>query len=141
MKKYSLLFACATAILVMFAANVSAQRAGGKGYNAANRNYNPATVETIKGTVIEMNTTGAWGLHVTVKTEKETINVHLGPEWFLKDKIIISKGDTITAVGSRINQNGSDVIIAKSVQKNETLVVLRDDTGVPKWSGRGNRWK
>jgi len=141
MKKYSLLFACAAAILVMFTAHVSAQRSGGKGYNAVDRNYNPATVETIKGTVIEMNNTGTWGLHVTVKTEKETISVHLGPEWFLKDKIIISKGDTITAVGSRINQNGSDVIIAKSVQKNETLVVLRDDTGVPKWSGRGNRWK
>jgi hypothetical protein len=105
------------------------------------RNYDPATVETIKGTVTEVNKAGAWGLHVMVKTENETIDVHLGPDWYLKNIISIAKGDVITVTGSRIQQDGENAIIAKSVQKSGAAVILRDDNGVPKWSGRGNRRK
>ncbi|MCU0846510.1 MAG: DNA-binding protein, partial [Spirochaetes bacterium] len=90
-------------------------------------------------TVTDITTAGTWGSHVMLKNEKETIGIHLGPEWFIKDKMKILKGDSITVVGSRIKQDGKDVIIARSVQKNETTLILRDDNGFPKWSGQGKR--
>ena len=127
------------AFLAVTVTELPAQQGMGKGRYIADRNYNPATVETVKGTVTDISTAGTWGIHITVKTEKETIGVHLGPEWFLKNKITIAKGDSITVVGSRVKQDGKDVIIAKTIQKNGTTVVLRDDNGVPGWAGQGKR--
>src|SRR3990172_3967011 len=118
------------AVLFLIVSELPAQRGSGQGRNRENRNYNPATVETVRGTVTDINTAGTWGLHVTLKNEKETISVHLGPEWFVKEKLSIAKGDSITVIGSRVKQGGVDVIIAKSVQKNGITLVLRDDNGI-----------
>ena len=54
-----------------------------------NRMYNPATVETLSGTVEAVNKVMPMkgmnsGIHVFLKTDKETISVHLGPEWYVE---------------------------------------------------------
>ena len=48
------------------------------------RMYNPATVETISGTVESVDKITPmrgmyYGIHIQLKTDKETISVHLGP--------------------------------------------------------------
>ncbi len=139
MKKSLFIAFSIIAFLAVTVMELPAQLGMERGRYNADRNYNPATVETVKGTITDVTTAGSWGIHITVKTEKETIGVHLGPEWFLKNKISIAKGDSITAVGSRVKQGGEDVIIAKSVQKNGVTLVLRYDNGTPKWSGQGKR--
>ena len=67
---------------------------------------NPATVETISGTVegIEKVTPmkGMYpAIELIVKTDKETIPVHLGPEWYIgRLDTKIEKGNTVEVKGS-----------------------------------------
>lgn len=107
------------------------------------RMYNPATVETISGTVEAVNKTTPmrgmhYGIHLLVKTDKETISVHLGPEWYLERlDTKIEKGDEVQVKGSRVTMMGNPAIIAAEVKKGDAVLKLRDDNGIPVWSG----WK
>ncbi len=105
------------------------------------RMYNPATVETVTGTVesVEKVTpmTGMrYGIHLMLTTGKETIPVHLGPGWFIErlDTKIV-KGDTVEVKGSRVMVAGKPAIIAAEVKKGGETLKLRDENGVPVWAG------
>ena len=106
-----------------------------------NRMYNPATVETLAGTVEAVDKVTPmkgmnFGIHVVLKTDKETISVHLGPEWFVERlDTKIQKGDTIGVKGSRVSFNGKPAVIAAEVKKGDSTLVLRDSAGVPAWAG------
>jgi len=108
-----------------------------------NRMYNPATVETITGVVesIEKATPRKgmyYGIHLTVKTDKETIAVDLGPGWYVERlDTRIEKGDAVEVKGSRITISGKPALIAAEVKKGDNVLVLRDNAGVPAWAG----WK
>ena len=57
---------------------------GGVKINVDKRMYNPAAVETISGTVESVDKITPmkgmmYGVHLSLKTDKETISVHLGP--------------------------------------------------------------
>ena len=57
--------------------------------NPYQRNYNAATVETISGVVESVNQITpvkgmSPGIELMVKTDKETIPVHLGPAYFVR---------------------------------------------------------
>jgi len=115
---------------------------GGWGMGGAyQRMYNPATVESVSGEVISVTQAtprkgmGA-GVHLQLKTDKETIPVHLGPAWYidrLDDRI--AKGDRIEVKGSRVTVAGKQVIIAAEVKKGDAVLKLRDDSGIPVWAG------
>lgn len=108
------------------------------------RYYNPATEVTVKGTVEQVRqVTGrkSWwtGTHLTLKTAKETLDVHLGPSWYLAEKkFAVAKGDQIEVTGSKIKYEGADAIIAREVTKGKQVLVLRNAQGVPEWS-KGRR--
>jgi hypothetical protein len=98
------------------------------------RMYNPATVETISGTVESVNKMIPMkrmrsGIHLTLKTEKENVDVHLGPEWF------IERLDTKIQKGSRVTIAGKPAIIAAEIKKGDNVLVLRDNNGIPAWAG------
>jgi hypothetical protein len=105
------------------------------------RMFNPATVETISGTVESVDKVmpmkGMYsGIHLTIKTEKESVDVHLGPEWYIERlDTKIQKGDTIEVKGSRVTIAGKPVIIASEVKKGDDVLVLRDSNGIPAWAG------
>ena len=114
-----------------------AQRGPGPGQRA--RMYNPANETTVKGTVEEVKTvTGrrGWkGTHLTLKTADKTLDVHLGPGPFLKEKgFNVAKGDQIEVTGATAEFGGSEALIAREVRKGDETLVLRDARGVPKWS-------
>lgn len=101
--------------------------------------YDAATETTLKGTIEAVNQVKgrrAWsGTHVTLKTDKESIDVHVGPSWFLTRKnMTLAKGDEIEVIGSRVKYNGAGAIIARQVNKGEQSLVLRDAQGLPAWS-------
>jgi hypothetical protein len=77
------------------------------------------------------------GIHLVMKTDqKETISVHLGPEWFLDNQDVqIAKGDAITVNGSKVTYENKPAIIAKTIEKGDSVLELRDDNGFPKWNG------
>jgi hypothetical protein len=106
-----------------------------------NRMYKPATIETLSGTVESVDKMTPMkgmhsGVHVMLKTDKETIPVHLGPEWYIERlDTKIEKGDKIEVKGSRVTFADKPAIIAAEVKKGDSTLVLRDSTGIPAWAG------
>jgi hypothetical protein len=105
------------------------------------RMYNPATVETVSGKVESVDKITPmkgmyYGIHLLLKTDKETVSVHLGPGWYIERlDTKIEKGDKIEVKGSRVTMMGKPVIIAAEVKKGESVLKLRDDNGIPVWAG------
>jgi hypothetical protein len=106
--------------------------------------YNAATEATLKGTVEAVNQMGMSGMqgrggtHLTVKTEKESIEVRVGPTWFLEqNKMTFAKGDPVEVSGSRVKFGTADVLIAREIKKGGQALTLRDAKGVPAWQGKG----
>jgi hypothetical protein len=102
---------------------------------------NPKTVETVSGEVasidrITPNKGMTPGIHMNVKTDKETISVHLGPVWYIENQDVkIAPKDKIEVKGSRVTFGGKPVIIAAEVKKGDEVLQLRDESGFPVWSG------
>jgi hypothetical protein len=106
------------------------------------RNYNPATEVTVRGTVEEVRqvTRGqGWsGTHLTLQTDAGKLDVHLGPSKFLEaKKFTISKGDQVEVIGSKVQYQGHDVLIAREITKGDHRLTLRNAQGIPAWSGGG----
>jgi hypothetical protein len=105
------------------------------------RMYDPKTVETISGEVADIEyltpTKGmSQGVHLLLKTDKETIPVHLGPAWYIENQDLkIEKKDRVEVRGSRITFQQKPAIIAAEVRKGDETLKLRDNTGIPDWSG------
>ncbi|MGB3344208.1 MAG: hypothetical protein WBA61_09865 [Aequorivita sp.] len=129
--------------LLIASTNVNAQRGNnGWGQNSNyGRLFNANTMETISGTVeavetISMDTKMSTGIHLKVKTKSLTVSVHLGPSWYLDNQDIqFEKGDKITVTGSRISYQNAPAIIAVEIVKGDDVLLLRDKTGFPVWSG------
>jgi hypothetical protein len=108
-----------------------------------NRMYNPATVENVSGVVESVDKITPMkgmnsGIHIMLKTDKETISVHVGPEWYIeRQDVKLEKGDKIEVKGSRVTFSGKPAIIAAEVKKDDSTLVLRDGNGFPAWAG----WK
>ncbi len=148
MKKMFTLTVAVAALAFLTTAEASAQRPGmGKGSGGWGqgtpyaRMYNPQTVETIKGEVVSVDRITPMkgmhsGLHAMVKTDKETISVHLGPDWYLENQDMgIEVKDQIEVKGSRVTFEGQPALIAAEVKKGDQVLILRDAAGVPAWSG------
>lgn len=116
----------------------------GSGPGPRSRRYNPATETTVKGTVEAVKTVsgrhGWHGTHLMLKAGDQTLDVHLGPESFLKSKgFSFAKGDEVEVVGSKVNYKGGEAIVAREVKKGGETLVLRNAQGIPQWSRRGRR--
>jgi hypothetical protein len=148
MKKIGILIAAISILSLLLVTDSFAQRgmkwkgSGGWGMGTPyGKMYNPKTVETISGEVVSVDKITpmkgmSYGVHLTVKTDKETISVHLGPGWFIENQDIkIMPKDKVRVKGSRITFWGNPAIIAAEVKKGEQVLKLRDENGVPVWSG------
>lgn len=139
-------------LFVMVFAVTAASAAPWKGWRGSggwgqgtpyNQMYNPANVETLSGEIVGIDKTVPmrrmdYGVALIVKTEKETIPVHLGPGWFIErmDKPFTT-GDKVEIKGVRGTFFGKPAIMAAEVKKGDNVLVLRDANGVPVWAG----WK
>jgi hypothetical protein len=148
MKKIMTLIAVVTMLSFTFATEALAQPGmmwrGGGGWGPGTpyaRMYNPQTVETITGEVVSVDKIMpmqgmSYGVHLVVKTDKETIPVHLGPGWYLENQDVkIAPKDRIEVKGSRIAFEGKPALIAAEVKKGDEVLTLRDANGFPVWSG------
>ncbi len=101
--------------------------------------YDTKAEVTITGTVEDFHTSQARtdhpGLHLLLKTETESVEVHTCPARFLKElDFTIAKGDTVKIVGSR--PGGTGVVLAREITKGQTSLTGRDKNGSPVWGGR-----
>ncbi len=117
------------------------EHGAGWGYGRYGRMYNVKTVETITGTVLNVDTftptSGmSKGVNLQVKTQKGTIPVHLGPAWYIENQeITIKPEDKVEIKGSKTNFARKPAIIAAEVKKGNMTLVLQDEYGFPVWNG------
>ena len=138
MKTLSKVSVFASLILALFLILPLGYAQMGPGPGRRARMYNPATETTVKGTVEEVQTIsgrrGWHGTHLMLKTGDKTIDVHLGPESFLKGKgFSLAKGDQVEVVGSKVNLRGGEAVIEREVRKGGETLGLRDEKGIPQW--------
>jgi hypothetical protein len=112
--------------------------AQGPGRRRWARHYNPATEVRVKGTVQKVPQVGRYGggpsTFIILKTEKENLEVHLGPTAFVTlSGFTFASRDHIEVIGSRVKFGDADVLLAREVQKEGQTLVLRDANGIPKW--------
>jgi len=109
------------------------------------RMYDPKTVETIRGDVVTVEKIApvkgmSYGIHLIVKTDRESISVHLGPGWYIENQDIkILPKDKVEIKGSRVTFEGKPAIIAAEIKKGNQILKLRDENGFPVWSGLRKR--
>ncbi|HXE75481.1 MAG TPA: DNA-binding protein [Candidatus Xenobia bacterium] len=133
------LFILGVAVALAIPAAVAQQRPG-----PGMPKYDPATEVTVKGTVTEVredtSPMGWPGTHLTLKTEKETWDVHVGPSSFLAGKnVSFAKGDEVEVTGSKIKYEGAGALLAREVKKGDKTLILRNAQGIPQWSR--SRWR
>jgi len=103
------------------------------------RLYDVTTEVTLKGTVEEVTQVAGpgrmGGVHLKLKTDKETVAVHLGPNFYLEEhNFKLAKGDAVEVIGSRVKMAEQEVVLAREVVKGQTRLKLRTETGVPLWA-------
>ena len=150
MKKLNLSFVLAAIAILFLAVSAYAKPrqgmmwrgSGGWGPGSQyNRMYIPKAVETVTGEVTAVDRITpvkgmSGGVHMNVKTDKETISVQLGPSWYLENQDVkIEAKDKVEVKGARTTFAGKPAIIAAEVKKGDEVLKLRDDSGFPVWSG------
>jgi hypothetical protein len=107
--------------------------------------YDPDTVTTLRGTASAVTVMPArggrmGGTHVALQSDGQTMDVHLGPTWFLQSEgIDVVKGDSLEVTGSVVDSDGSTFLVARELKKGQKVVKLRDEQGIPAWSGGRRR--
>ena len=123
------------ACLSFYGATLLAQKSQDTGppkYNLQTEMKMNATVEEVKlppkGSEKEV-------AHLLIKEGTEAVDVYLCPKSFLDDMgMSFSKGDEIALTGSKVKQDGADLILAREVVKGTDTLLLRDDKGRPIWN-------
>lgn len=103
------------------------------------RLFDPLRIDTLRGQVLEVGRSipmngMSHGVHLMVRTEKEVLAVHLGPEWYVEglDFRPVPK-DKVLVIGSRIILDGKPTIVASTVSTQKQSMRLRDMAGMPFW--------
>jgi hypothetical protein len=107
------------------------------------RLYDPAAVDTVQGHIARLDTVQARrgpahrGVHVQMVAGLDTVMVHLGPLFYLRQqKIDLAVGETMTVRGARAVVRGQPVLIAAGVEACGESWTLRDAQGRPAWRGQ-----
>ncbi len=146
MKRLNRILALSGILVLLMAAFAWAQP-GGSGAGMGGRgpgggmgmgmHYDPKTVETIQGEVTQVQEMQgmAAGVHLQVKTAKETLMVILAPASYLEQqKVKIAVGDKVEIKGSRVQHPQTVMLIAGELKKGDQVLKLRDEQGKPLWS-------
>jgi len=76
-------------------------------------------------------------VQLIVKSGEDKVVVYVCPKSFQDELgITLSKGDEITVTGSKVKQEASDVILARSLEKGTDTLLFRDEKGNPVWDWR-----
>ncbi|MFP3867647.1 MAG: hypothetical protein ACLFUU_05730 [Desulfobacteraceae bacterium] len=109
------------------------------------RLYDAKTVTTVQGTVESLETVPTMGRRgrkgmewqqLVLKTDKESLTVHLGPAGYASEQGIEPKvGDAIEVTGSKVTRGQQTILLASEVKAKDKILKLRDEQGYPLWRG------
>ncbi|HEX8951164.1 MAG TPA: DNA-binding protein [Polyangia bacterium] len=103
--------------------------------------YDPKTVATLKGEIVQVDLVAPMrgmsdGVHVVLKGDQGTTDVHLGPAWYLDHQDTqLAVGDRVEVRGSKVTVGGKPAVVAAEVRKGNATLQLRDAQGLPMWRG------
>ncbi len=110
--------------------------------------YDTSAVVTVSGTIVRIYEitpchSPSYGFHMILKSAQETLNVHIGPGWYLKSLDgKLAAGDSVQVTGAMTKElvtEGNEKIRslrAAEIQKGgATVLTLRDKNGKPVWRG------
>jgi hypothetical protein len=104
--------------------------------------YDRATETTVKGTVEELKLVPPSGgkpvAYLLEKTgpdkDKDTVQIFLCPKKFLDDIGVAFKADdAIQVTGSKVKQDGADLILAREIVMGGETLTFRFQDGKPAW--------
>ena len=100
--------------------------------------YDPATETKLKGTVAELKFVPPSGAktvaYLVIKSGADTVQVFLCPKTFLDQMGTTFKPeDKVEVTGSKVKQDGEDLILAREVDKGDDMLTLRFKDGKPAW--------
>jgi hypothetical protein len=131
--------------LAAFLALVTSSLAADEPRGRPARLWDAATVATVEGVIQKVTKTEATersrgvGLHATLKTDAETLDLIFGPAWFAEQQgLRLKAGDRLEVKGSRVSLAGKPALVAAVVKAGDTTVHLRDDQGRALWRGGGS---
>lgn len=114
-----------------------------QGPGMGQRLFETARVDTVEGVVVRMDTTDARpghrhrGVHVQVAASEDTLTVHMGPLFYLRQQgVSLRAGDALTVRGARVTLQEAPAMIAAEVQAHGQSWTLRDAQGRPAWAGQ-----
>jgi len=128
-------------LLIVLLAAPSWGQPGSKSGSGPGGLYHSDTVVTLTGIVIAKTPPSARGLpqlvYLTLRTTSGKITVFMGPDLYVdKLPIQIHNLDEIQVTGSKITWEGRPMILAAEIKKGNQVLKLRDQNGVPVWSGQ-----
>jgi len=148
MRKYLVLGVVVFSFVALISLSLTAQqdfgRMGGRGAAQGQGRglYDPAQVETISGDVadthdVDFENGKITGAGMDLKTDSQTLPIYLGPHIYVDlQNVRISAGDSVEVKGVKVLLDGQQAFIAGAVRKGNEVLELRDDNGVPLWSGK-----
>jgi len=100
--------------------------------------YDPASETKLKGVVEEVKLVPPSGgkpvAYLVVKSGADSVQVFLAPKSFLDMMGASFKAaDAVEVTGSKVKQDGADVILAREVVKGDDTPTLRFKDGKPAW--------
>jgi hypothetical protein len=104
--------------------------------------YDPSRVETIQGTVLNIQGGNQGnrmphGMYLSIQTNTETLGLHIGPVWYLaQQNFQIQPNETVEVTGTRVNWGGQPTLIVGEIKKGNQTLQLRDENGYPRWMAR-----
>ena len=107
-------------------------------FSQAAPKYDAATETTLKGTVQELKLVPPSGgkpiVYLAMKGSPDSVEVFVCPKKFLDDIGVSFKAlDEIEVTGSKVKQNGTDLILAREVMKGGETLTFRSKDGKPAW--------
>jgi hypothetical protein len=75
------------------------------------------------------------GIHLTIQSKGEAIEVYLGPADFIKlmDMPLRAGLKDVGVTGSKVKFDGNDLVLARELRVDKTVLSLRDEKGFPNW--------
>lgn len=100
--------------------------------------YDASTETKMTGTVEDLRVPSKGHekeiVHLVMKDGDRMVDIYLCPKAFMDDMgVAFNKGDEIAFTGSKITQDGAEMMLAREIIKGQDRLVLRDGKGKPVW--------
>jgi hypothetical protein len=107
-------------------------------FSQAPPKYDPATETKIKGVIEQLKLVPPSGgkpiVYAVMKASPDAVEVFLCPKKFLDDiGVEFKANEEIEVTGSKVKQDGADLILAREVVKGGETLTLRFKDGKPAW--------